>query len=104
MTKAEKVLRKAAERIQLYGWKKGVRSSSSEKHACLVNAIADVCRLETGCAEFLIPPEAHVAIDTVREVAGGDIGDFNDHHCQSAEDAIAALLIAADLAAEEWKP
>ena len=39
------------------------------------------------------------AFKYLRGVCGGDVMEFNDHHCLGCNDALTALHIAADLAA-----
>jgi len=98
---AEQILRAAAERLRSHGWTKEAYGSW-DGPCCIVGAIAVASGVRPGpLADY---PSSLEAAKVVGEVVGTGIPHFNDHHCRSIHDAIAALEIAADLAAPEWKP
>jgi hypothetical protein len=86
---AEQILRDAADYIRAHGWTRGQYEDGDSGQVCMIGAMLSV-GLHFGDP---IPKEVYDVI------GGGEVFKFNDHHCKSVRDAIAALEIAADLAA-----
>jgi hypothetical protein len=97
---AEQILRDAAELLRKDGWIKGKKRSAFGR--CMVGALIDASPNVPGFYD----PIRNAAFKAVRDLFDGQlpIVTFNDAHCVTADDAIAALEIAADLVAPEWKP
>jgi hypothetical protein len=89
---AEQVLRGAADYIREHGWLRG-RQGQDGGPRCMVGAMWSI-----GLADMNI--DEWFKLGALTKVIGGeDVLLFNDDHCKTANDAIAALEIAADLAA-----
>lgn len=84
MTEAE-MYRKAADLLRRDGWCKGEYINSAGKR-CMYGAMIDAGVNRVG------HPVLQALIDEWR------VSRFNDHDCETIDDAIAALEIAADLA------
>jgi hypothetical protein len=85
---AEQVLRGAADYLREHGWRRRQYGCDGGPR-CMMGA------LWSAGGDFLAIEE----IGVLMGVAGGRITEFNDVHCKTKNDAIAALEIAADLAA-----
>jgi len=89
--KTSKTLYGAARYIRMHGWVKGV-SNNSLGAACMAEAVYRVNR-----------DGYDLAISFLDNVLGVWPTTFNDLNCKSADDAIAALEIAADIAHAEGR-
>jgi hypothetical protein len=93
MTNAESILRKAAKELRERGWCKGT-AVNGRGNVCMIGALRAAVwgtpMLSLHGGEFFKP---------LHEVTGcSSISTFNDNHCETIDDAIAAFEIAADLA------
>lgn len=98
MTPAERILRAAAAHIERYGWRRhdfGVVGG----RCCIMGAVRAVEGPYAGGRLY-----ARAVLHSVVGYGWDDIPNFNDRVCRTKRDAIAALLIAADLASEPWEP
>ncbi len=90
--KTSEALYAAADYIREHGWTRGTFSDNAGR-VCMIGAI-DRTTARAG----------HVAACmALANTIGDNIVVFNDYHCESGDDAIAALEIAADIAAAEGK-
>lgn len=89
---AERVLRDAARYIRVNGWCRGFMGGETGPR-CMLGALYSVGVLD------LSHEQSGRMDDALSEVINLPITAFNDHHCKTVDDAIAALEIAADLAA-----
>lgn len=88
MTEAQ-MYRAAADILRRDGWCQGDRTDNNGRH-CLMGALDEAIGGNANAGRREWP--------ALWEVTGdGLVMNFNDHHCRSARDAIAALEIAADL-------
>lgn len=88
---AEQLLRASAEQLRTDGWCRYI--SRLGKRTCMSEALMDSnATLKCTQAQF---NRARRALKVVVEL--DYLPNFNDHHCQVKEDAIAAFEIAADL-------
>jgi hypothetical protein len=83
-------LRAAAQYIREHGWCIGTGEDGGPR--CILGACASVA--DTTINALICTP----LYRAIEAVTGDFVGGFNDGHCESADDAIAALEIAADLA------
>jgi len=97
---AEQILRAAAKYIRRHGWRQEEYGADGGPR-CMAGAVRSVVGLEPDLPDT---DEYEGLMSILEKVAGPNIADFNDVYCRTADDAIAALEIAADLAAPEWKP
>ena len=84
----------AADYIREHGWVR--RSYRSGNRCCMLGAIAATGGILSD-AFVGLPVGAHQALKIV--CGGVPAAEFNDKYCKTANDAIAALEIAADIAA-----
>lgn len=89
--KQSEILYAAADYIRTHGWLRGEAGDHGGPR-CISGAIWSVTRDDV---PWLLP--------TLLSVTGDNPARFNDKHCKTADDAIAALEIAADIAAAEGK-
>ena len=92
--KTSETLYAAARYIRKHGWRVGTDENNGPRPCCMLDAAYRVIN-ETGENGYLY---AFKALYLVTEI---NPADFNDFHCKTAYDAIAALEIAADIAAAE---
>ena len=92
--KTSTALYKAADYIRAHGWKRGSYGAPSGPR-CMAGAILSVVHG---------PAQPIVDCQQLASVTDGLAAEmFNDYHCKSADDAIAALEIAADIACAEGR-
>jgi len=84
--KTSETLYAAARYIRKHGW---VNHGGGSDACCMLDAL------------WRTKNQSLDAYNTLRRVTDMHPADFNDFHCRSADDAIAALEIAADIAAAE---
>lgn len=93
MTPVEKILRRAAEVVVRRGFTGGFHGDRPQDKVCLPCAVSEGAHA-TDRADY---DKARQLLD---DVCGGSFFYF----ARSAEDALGALYIAADLAADDWHP
>ena len=94
--KVSDTLYAAADYIQMHGWKKRSYGWDGGPR-CIAGACESVGHpISAFFSEY--DPVARALSVVMGDCA---IGDFNDWHCNSADDAVAACVIAADIACAE---
>ncbi len=89
MKTPRKILLDAAELLRRDGWCQHVLARGKER--CLIGALC------AAGGSLDLAQSYYLAVETLHQLCDVHIPLFNDQHCKSVDDAIAALEIAADL-------
>jgi len=98
--KTSDMLYAAADYIRLHGWRKNWYGEHLGPR-CMIGACASAAGSDAGgigMLEARLKPALECVVGNESALA---VIDFNDDHCKTANDAIAALEIAADIACAE---
>jgi hypothetical protein len=102
--KVSETLYAARDYIREHGWRRlgyGIHGGRRCMAGACSSVVADGSQFVSACWSRFIGPGTPIQRALAVVTDGVDIGDFNDFHCETADDAIAALEIAADIAAAE---
>lgn len=105
MKSQEKMLREAATKLCEHGWTRYYAPPQGRESICILEALAIVqnrahwtdASVPLTLYDVITHPEDPFPHSTAALISL--VFNFNDYHCKTRDDAIAALEIAADLAA-----
>ena len=97
--KPSAILYGAAKELRRNGWVQWIAERNG-KH-CIIGAIRKVTGRDPFSRDLIT--ELFPVRDIFASVVGCDIATFNNYDCESADDAIAALEIIADVCAAEGR-